>query len=203
VSGFKDGRSLASYLFCSSVLEEESFRLYDDLAKKVDLPLVRSFLLHIAHDSRKHGELFRGMGESVFGLKKKPRDCAKRLGEVWRAMEEFSEEVSQKKTISVEEWPRLAERLKVLESLVGEEYYVLVQAKTLQFMTREINRLYSVDMGSVKGVLSGIIKDEEHHVELLGMIKKALMRKRKTQSGDEAAMVKYQHPDSWIRPLPG
>jgi len=33
---------------------------------------------------------------------------------------------------------------------MGEEYYMFVQLKTLELMMKEINQLYSIDLGSVK-----------------------------------------------------
>jgi nanoRNase/pAp phosphatase (c-di-AMP/oligoRNAs hydrolase) len=46
--------------------------------------------------------------------------------------------------------PQLAEKLEILESEMGEEYYQFVQLKTLKFMVKEINQIYNIDLGSVK-----------------------------------------------------
>jgi len=55
----------------------------------------------------------------------------------------------------------LIEKLMLLESTVGEEYYILVQLKTLQYMTREIREIYNVDLEDLKDILETIIRDEE------------------------------------------
>ena len=89
----------------------------------------------------------------------------------------------------------------VLESIMGEEYYVLVQLKTLQLMTQEINQLYNVNLESLKNIFTKIINEEEHHREILETIKTLLDRKEQPEA-DSAPSVRYQHPDSWTQPMP-
>lgn len=55
----------------------------------------------------------------------------------------------------------------ILESTVGEEYYILDQLETLEYMTREIRETYNVDLEDVKDILETIIRDEETHRELI------------------------------------
>ena len=94
----------------------------------------------------------------------------------------------------------LLPKLNALESSIGEEYYIFVQMKTLQLMVKEINQLYNINLESIKKVFESIIKDEEHHRELLATIKDLISDKPKKH--DNTAKVKYQNPDSWISPLP-
>jgi hypothetical protein len=94
----------------------------------------------------------------------------------------------------------LSEKLAYLESIIGEEYYVFVQLKTLQLMVNEINQLYHVDLDSVKTIFVNIINDEEHHRELLEKIKSIVDNAAK--EADNSPTVKYQNPDSWISSLP-
>jgi len=95
----------------------------------------------------------------------------------------------------------LIEKLMLLESTVGEEYYILVQLKTLQYMTREIREIYNVDLEDLKDILETIIRDEETHRELLSKMKKILVGEEK-QIEDIAPAVKYKNPDAWSRSMP-
>jgi hypothetical protein len=95
---------------------------------------------------------------------------------------------------------QLSEKLAYMESIMGEEYYVFVQLKTLQLMVNEINQLYHVDLGSVKTIFVNIINDEERHREILEKIKEIVDRTAK--AADNSPAVKYQSPDSWIGSLP-
>ena len=95
----------------------------------------------------------------------------------------------------------LVEKLMLLESTVAEEYYILVQLKTLQYMTREIREIYNVDLEDLKDILETIIRDEETHRELLSKMKKILVGEEK-QTEDKAPAVKYKNPNAWSKSMP-
>ncbi len=170
-----------------------------NIADKVEVPLVKSFLLQIAIDSQKHSILLRGVAESIAQPKGKPKNCEKKIGESWRIIDTILKEINGKAKIPSGDFPHLAEKLTILESVMGEEYYMFVQLKTLELMMKEITQIYNIDLGSVKKLFLNIIRDEETHRELLERIRTLITPKAET---DSAPVVKYQNPDSWSRPLP-
>jgi len=195
--------SVADFLHCASILEERAYLLYKSLADKVNLPLINSLLLHIAFDSRKHSVVLEGISESIVKPKKQPKDCEKKLffGGTWTIIERLAGEIARKERIPKEHMSSLIEKLMLLESTVGEEYYILVQLKTLQYMTREIREVYNVDLEDLKDILENIIREEETHRELLSKMKKILIGQEK-QTEDIAPAVKFKNPDSWSGPMP-
>jgi hypothetical protein len=92
---------------------------------------------------------------------------------------------------------KLSEILITLESEMSEEYYILVQMKTLERMTSLINEEYSVDLTKVKSIFFKIIKDEERPIEILETIKQLTTEKEQTNN---SAFVKFQNPDAWFKP---
>jgi rubrerythrin len=194
-----DPKVLVGFINCLSVLEENAFLLYKAFSGKIEMPLVKSFLLSIAEDSHKHSMLLKGVADSM-GKPEKPKDCAKKTGETWRLIDTFYKEISAKEKITESELSQLSEKLAYLESILGEEYYVFVQMKTLQLMVNEINQLYYIDLGSVKTIFVKIINDEEHHREILEKIKNIVNRTAKAT--DNSPAVKYQNPDAWISSQP-
>jgi rubrerythrin len=72
-----DPKVLVGFINCLSVMEENAFLLYKALSDKIELPLVKSFLLSIAEDSHKHPLLLKGVVDSM-ATQEKPRDCAKK-----------------------------------------------------------------------------------------------------------------------------
>jgi rubrerythrin len=88
----------------------------------------------------------------------------------------------------------LVKNLTTLESTIGEEYFTLVQVKTLLFMTKEIRETYDVDLEDVKDLLASIIRDEEKHEEILSKIKKILMGKE-SEPEEKTPAVTYKNPD--------
>jgi rubrerythrin len=195
--------TIADFLNCASVLEERAYLLYKNLADKVDLPLVNSLMVHIAYDSRKHSAVLKGISESIAKPKRQPKDCQKKLflGGPWSIIERLVRDIDREKRIPKEDMPSLINKLMLLESTVSEEYYILVQLKTLQYMTKEIRETYNVDLEDLKDILGTIIRDEETHRELLLKMKKILVGKEK-QTKDIAPTFKYQNPDAWSRVSP-
>ena len=200
VAKIKQESDVAEFLHCASILEERAYLLYRNLSEKVDLPLINSLLLHIAYDSRKHSAVLKGISKSIAKAKKMPKDREKKIffGRTWTVIERLVGEIDRKERIPKEHLSSLVEKLMILESTVAEEYYILVQLQTLQYMTREISEIYNVDIKDLKEILEIIIKDEETHKELLSKMKRILMGKEK-QTEEIAPVVKYKNPDAWAR----
>jgi rubrerythrin len=196
-----DPKTIASYINCLSYFENNVFQLYKNLSNKVELPLVKTLLLCIAQDSQKHAMILKAVGESIAKPEGKPKNCEKQLGESGRRIDAFNKEIAKKEKITEAELAKLSEKLVVLESIAGEEYYMFVQLKTLQLLMKEINQLYSIDLRSLKSLFANIISDEERHRTILQTVQRLLKRKEKKQK-DNAPAVKYQNPDMWSRPLP-
>jgi rubrerythrin len=191
---------IAKYIHCLSVLEAKTAMLYKNLSERVEHPLIKSLLLSISKDSSKHSALLKGVAASLSDSKQKAKDCAKNLGEVWNTVGNYLNEIYRKKRVSTVYFSELLPKLMVLESSFGEEYYMFVQMKTLQLMVKEINQLYNIDLDKIKNVFKSIIRDEEHHREILATIKEIIAED--LEKRDNAPKVKYQHPDAWIHSLP-
>lgn len=197
----KGKEDFLDFLYCSSILEDRTSVLYSSLAEKTRLPLVKALLLHIAYDSGKHSAILEGIAKSIGVWKTKTdKDCERRFGESWRTIRDLSEDLAQRKRIPNEDLPSFVKKLERLESTSGEEYHMLVQLKTLQFMTKEIRELYNVDLEDLKDIFEEMIKDEERHTELLATIIK-IFTLPEQKSTENAPVVKYQNPDSWVSPL--
>jgi rubrerythrin len=195
--------SVTDFLHCASILEERAYSLYKNLADKVNLPLVNSLLLHIAYDSRKHSAVLKGITESIAEPRKQPKDYEKKLffGKTWSVIENLAKEIAKEQRIPKKSMASLVKKLMLLESTVGEEYHILVQLKTLQYMTREIREVYNVDIKDLKDILVIIIRDEETHRKLLAKMKKILVGKEE-QMEDKAPAFRYQNPNAWSRAMP-
>jgi rubrerythrin len=196
-----DAKVIANYLHCLSILENNTSLLYQKLSEKTGMPLVKTLLLSIAQDSSKHSVLLNGIADSIAVSKEKAKDCAKRLGETWRVVDTFLQEITSGERMSRMELGQLTEKLTILESSLAEEYYIFVQMKTLHHMVKEINQLYNINLERTKNIFMSIIKDEEHHRELLATTKD-ILSENEPQSPDSTPKIKYQNPDSWIQSLP-
>lgn len=194
-----DPRVLANFINCLSILENGTYLLYKNLSTKVEPPLLKSLLLSIAGDSQKHSTLLKGVADSINKAPKKPTNCEKNTGEVWRLVANLRAEIDAKKNYSGDDMPQLSQKLAFLESILGEEYYMFVQMKTLQMMMKEINKIYMFDLSGLKSIFTHIINDEEHHQELIGTIQRIIAQQPEVVSNP---LVKYMNPDNWIPPSP-
>jgi rubrerythrin len=193
--------SFADFLQCASSLEEKTYLLYRNLADEVKHPLVNALLLHIAYDSQKHSAILKGISQTIAKQTKPPKNCEKKIAGTLTTIENLLRDVVEEEKKSNGNVSSLIKRLTTLESTLGEEYYVLVQFKTLQYMTKEIRKIYNVDTGDLKDILETIIEDEETHGELLSRIEKMLVKKE-SEMEEKRPTVKYASPDSWIQHIP-
>ncbi|MEM2080883.1 MAG: ferritin-like domain-containing protein [Candidatus Bathyarchaeia archaeon] len=195
-----DPQVIANLINCLSILENNTFELYTNLAEKIDQPIAKSIFIHIAVDSHKHSMSLKCVAEKIGKPDKKPKNCEKHVGEVWHTIEKISKEISKKERITKEDWPDLLEKLSALESVVGEEYYMFVELKTLQLMAKEIRQMYHIDISDLESIFTRIIQEEETHRALIEKVKNLLTKV--TEKKSRAPVVKYQQPDSWNKPMP-
>src|SRR3990172_10306247 len=127
-----DPTAVANFINCLSVLEHNACLLFTGLSDKVSLPIVKSLLKSIADDDQRHSAILKCVSKSI-AKPDKPEDCSKNTGETWRIVDAFNLEISAKQRLSADE---LSEKVEFLESVIGEDYCVLVQLKTLQVMIK-------------------------------------------------------------------
>lgn len=198
MTSMKGPKAFADYINCLSILENNTAQLYYVLSNQTEIPLAKTLLLNIALDSTKHSTILRGISNSLSTSKKDPKDCAKNLGDVWRTVDYLKREVTRTQNGSKLELSQLAEKLSVLESSLGEEYHVFVQMENLEYLSKEINQFYNVNLDSIRKIINSIIRDEEHHRELLSTIKQLLDQGGK-ESLDNTPTMRFQSPDAWIQ----
>ena len=194
----KEPRTISEYMNCLSILESQTGLLYKSISDKIETPLIKTLLKEIEMDSQKHAMLLKGVSESITQPKGSQKKCSKG-SETLQTTERLLKEVGGLQRISSEDLTRLSEILETLESAMSEEYYILVQMKTLQMMMTEINQMYNIDLYNVRDIFMNIINDEDHHREILETIKQLIAKK---EQASNAPFVKFQNPDAWSQTMP-
>jgi len=187
----RDPSDITRLINCLSVFEKYTALLFKNLADKVDLLLVKSFLLEISIDSQKHSVLLKGVSESMPKVDWNVKECPRKIGDAWSIIETCTKEIASMKKIDETVLSALLENLATLEGAAGEEYNVFVQLRTLELMADEIKLLYGVNMENLKGIFTKIIEDEEPHIEILATIKEILHR-RKQETLTKDPLSKYR-----------
>ena len=197
-----DAANITNSIKCLSVLESKTAVLYNFLSEKVELPLIKAMFKEISLDSKKHSTILYGVSKSLPETNWKPKDCQKTLGKVIAAVDTFVKDLSKVKTLPDTNMSELSKQLISFESSMGEEYFVFVQLKTLQFMVKEISKIYNINLESLKDIFTEIIEDEEHHREILATISELVRKKKDDEEKDNTPFVRFQNPDAWISPIP-
>jgi rubrerythrin len=189
---------MAYVIKCLSLLEDRTAQLYRILSEKAEVPLSKSLLLAISQDSSKHSGLLRGISDTLTHVDVKEKDCAITLGQPWKMVTSHLKQAMeiQKPLTELEFYHKLS----VYESILGEEYAIFVQMKTLQHLSTMIKETYNISLEKVKEVFESIIGDEEKHKEYLATLKENNETLRKEY--DYTPIVKYQTPDKWIKYSP-
>lgn len=159
-------------LICSlSLFENKTAHIYKQIADKVEFPLIKSLLLEISLDSLKHYHLLKGIAESMPKVGEAAKECPMKVNKEWDTIEKYLADFLKKERIAESDLPELSEKLTLFESVMGEEYDIFIQIKSLELFANEIKHKYNVALDNVHHIFMGIIDDEEHHQEILANIK--------------------------------
>ena len=85
------------------------------------------------------------------------------------------EQAKEKKEITIDD---LLDYLEILESIGGPAQYLLVQAETFLFMSKEISKLHRVQSQNFNDLLNEMVQDIEDHIYVLENIKSILQNEQ-------------------------
>jgi hypothetical protein len=186
----KNRKAVAKFLFCLGILEGRVFQLFGRISEKVELPTVKFSLLYVAYDSLKNSVILGELSKSFAISEVKTKHYERILGGVWKTVDGLSKEILKKERIKEENL------LSLVGKLISIYAVLLVQLKTLKFMSKEISEAYNVDMETLKGILELVIEDEETDTQVLMTIKDLFVEKPKAVTGGPL-IAKYTNPDNW------
>ncbi len=182
----------SSHLDCLSLLEGNTAVLYTALADRVTLFSAKSILLEAAADSQKHSMLLRDAGEKLAKTNAKSKGYGK-IDEVFNVTYKIYKEIIAKEEISPEETLALAEKLSILEKILGEKY-LFMQERTQKLKEKQLNPLQKVSLDNLGSLFARLINDGVHHRELLrtvmGLVEKTL------QKEDDIELASFVATDS-------
>ena len=187
------------HLLCCCALEEETFRLYQRVAGKMNNPELRSLVINIAYDSLKHSktimELLKTVEKSEINIKK----CGKHWSELWKEIVEVSDTIFKMQNVNDDEFCEIFKGLAELEERLIESYCLLLELKIPKRLANELNELTPMNLDDLDKIFDGIIEDKQRHKETLIEIGYCFAYRDSTGATDTAPPVRYQNPDAWHR----
>ena len=173
---FKDEKNLARFLQCSSILEGRVANAYKHLADRVENNTVKSLLQIIIHDTSKHSEILRDIGNTIARLDVNVEDCERTWGEVWKTLiTDSMQELFQKNKITNKDFASHIDAMKNLENYVAEEYLTTLHIMSVKLIAQQ----YDIDLGNYNTILEWIVEDEKRHEQILNMIKNIITKQEK------------------------
>ncbi len=185
------------YLLCCSGLEEETFRLYQTIVKRMNQPEVCSLILSIGYDSLKHSKVIKELLKTI----KKPdfyrEECPDPISELWQYIAELYKQITEAESVSDQEFVEIFKALTDFEDCLSESYSKVLHSGVPQILSTELGKLTMVSTENLKRVFEEIIKDKELHREVLVDVGYNFSSKEKLTT-DNAPIVRYKNPDGWI-----
>ena len=187
-------KDIANFIQCLSFLEKQKSTLYNKLSEKIVNFGFNDCFLKISNNTEKHSRNLDEIASKICQSKIGDKECSKRLSNVYNPIEIASEKIKHKKIFSDEE---ILEVISILDCSLGEESYMVIQAKTFLAMAPQMCRLYGVHLENFQKVFYDIVADEEVHVDLFEIMK-AIIDKKLHKSESSSPVVRYRNPDAWI-----
>ncbi len=191
--------ALTNSIKCLVLFEKKTSSLYEDVASKIALPLIRSMFNQISLDSQKHSTVLKGLVQSLPKTNWKSDELPKPIGDAWRSIDTFQAELSAVQEMSDEDVSNLADQLSGLEGIMYDAYNVMVQYDNLDLLIAQLNKLYSVSLKVLQSTFMELIHDEVYHKEILSAIQEFL-GEREAKRLEVVPKVRFQNPDAWSRP---
>lgn len=186
-------------LTCCSILEEEIFRLYKTVAKKMKQPELRSRIISIGYNSFKHSMVIKEVVRPIEKSELKPKDKPKAISKLLAEVAEVSKQIEAVTLISDKEFIELFKALTDLEDRLIAIYASISQPRILRPIASQLETSAPSNLKNLIAVFKDIIRDKEMHREVLLDVGYFFASKEQ-QSVDTTPIVRYTNPDKWMSP---
>jgi hypothetical protein len=190
-------RESIEYLKCCTTLENESFKLYETLSKKINQP-ESSFILGIASDSLKNARIIQRIVD-CFDLpepenKNVNRELSELISEIMILEKKISKINNLEYLVSCE---MLKESMK-LADLLGEVYTNFLKSPLIRIMVDELSKTGMINLANFKKIFEHFVEEKGKHKEIITETMYILEVKETETRRQITPIIKYQNPEQWI-----
>jgi hypothetical protein len=190
-------RESLQYLKQCSNIENETFKLYETLSKKVNQP-ESSLILGIAYNSLKNAKIIQGILDCVDLTEIENKNVRKELSELCAEIRILENKISK---INNLEYLVSCEMLKEsisLETLLSKIYTIYLESNLARVIVDELSKTGTVDLDNFKKLFEFFIEEKGKDKEAITESMYILEAKEKENRRQITPIIKYQNPDSWI-----
>jgi hypothetical protein len=160
---------LLKLIHCCGVLEERVAEAYKHMAERSVDSVLKAVLTYVASDSRKHAETLKSVAAALGAEMSELEECRQVAGELWAAtMRGVELELMQIGKLSREDLASMIDSLTDLESVVMEEYLMMLQAEAIKILLEA-----KPETSCLKMIIEWIAEDEKRHMQILEALKKS------------------------------
>ncbi len=186
----------AQYLKYCSIIENETFKLYEAFSKKINQP-ENNFILGLAYDSLKNSKIIQAMLDSLDQIEMENKNDKKNLLELTAEIKNLTKKISKINNMNyVISYEFLKEFIN-LEDLLSEIYANYLQSSGTKVLVDELSKAVTVNFGNFKKVFENFVEEKGKHRETLIEIIYCLEAKETEIHRQITPTVKYQNPSAW------
>ena len=186
----------ATYLKCYNNLENETFKLYETLSKKINQP-ESSFILGLAYDSLKCAKTIEAILDYLDPSETENMNNKKNFAELSASVSEFSKKIYKTNNINYEMACEILKELDNLENQLIEAYTNYLESPLIKIASDEFSKL-SINLNNFKKIFETFVEQKQKHKETILEIIYSFEAKEADRLRSATPLVKYTNPDSWI-----
>ena len=190
-------RESIQYLKSLSFIENETFKLYETLSKKINQP-ESSFIFGIGCDSLKNAKIIQSILDRFDYTEQENKNVIRDLSELAAEIMTLERKLSK---INNLEYLISCEMLKEsinLEAYLGEVYTNYIKSSSTKIIVDELSKTGIVNLANFKKLFEYFVEEKGKHKETIVEIMYLLEAKEIETRRQITPIVKYQNPDTWI-----
>ena len=190
-------RESLQYLKQCSNIENEAFKLYETLSKKVNQP-ESSLILGIAYNSLKNAKIIQGILDCLDLTEIENKNVRKELSELCTEINMLENKISKINNLGYLVSCEMLKESISLETLLSKIYTIYLESNLARVIVDELSKTGTVSLDSFKKVFEYFIEEKGKDKETITESIYILEAKEKENRRQITPIIKYQNPDSWI-----
>ena len=191
-------RESVQYLTNCNFIENETFRLYETLSKKINQP-ESSFILGIAYDNLKNTKIVQGILDCLDPLELENKNVRKDLSELAAQITALNKKISKINNLDYLISCEILKESINIEVLLTEVYTNYLKSSSPKIIVEELSENLVVNMNTFKKVIQDFIDEKGKHRETIVETMYLLEAKETEVHRQITPIIKYRNPDAWIR----
>jgi hypothetical protein len=185
------------YLKQCNIVENDSFKLYETLSRKLNQP-ESSYVLGLAYDSLKSAKIIQALLDYFDPEEIENKNTKKNLTELAAETAMLYKKVSKINNLDYLLSCEILKQLITLEDTTGEVYKNYLQTNAPKNLAEELSKSATINFVNFKKIFEGFIEEKIKHRGTLVELMYSLELKETEIHRKITPLVKYQNPDAWI-----